>query len=95
MGEIGFPRREFLYVLQFWEIRRIIDGHRQRNRLQAELLRLCAYSSFFAMRENKTGTTPAQWMPLPWEKEAEPEEVPQEDVDELRDLMASMREKEK
>lgn len=28
MGEIGFPRREFLFEISFWEVRRIIKGYR-------------------------------------------------------------------
>ena len=51
MGEIGIPRREFLYDLRFWEVRRIIRGYRQRDRLTHQLLAECAYAATYAMRD--------------------------------------------
>lgn len=32
MGEIGFPRREFLHDIAWWEVRSIIRGYNRRNR---------------------------------------------------------------
>ena len=62
MGEIGIPRREFLYDLRFWEVRRIIRGYRNRDRLKHQLLAECAYAAMFAMRDPK-GKTPRDIFP--------------------------------
>ena len=62
MGEIGIPRREFLYDLRFWEVRRIIRGYRQRDRLTHQLLAECAFAAMFAMRDPK-GKTPRDIFP--------------------------------
>lgn len=56
MGEIGIPRHEFLYDIQFWEARRIIRGYRNRDRLTHQLLAECAYAAMFAMRDPKGKT---------------------------------------
>ena len=53
MGEIGIPRREFLYDLRFWEVRRIVRGYRNRDRLKHQLMAECAYAAMFAMRDPK------------------------------------------
>lgn len=64
MGEIGISRREFLYDINFWEARHIQRGYRKRHILQYQLQRLTAYSAFYAMRENKSGKLPEDWLPL-------------------------------
>ena len=51
MGEIGIPRREFLYDIRFWEVRRIIRGYRRRDILKHQLLAECAYAAIYAMRD--------------------------------------------
>lgn len=51
MGEIGIPRREFLYDLRFWEVRRIIRGYCNRDRLKHQLMAECAYAAMFATRD--------------------------------------------
>ena len=38
MGEIGIPRREFLYDIRIWEVRRIIRGYRRRDLLKHQLM---------------------------------------------------------
>ena len=53
MGEIGIPRREFLYDIRFWEVRRIIRGYRRRDILKHQLLAECAYAAIYAMRDPK------------------------------------------
>jgi hypothetical protein len=50
VGEIGIPRREFLYDLKFWEVRRIIRGYRKRGKIFMQLLAENVYASTFAMR---------------------------------------------
>lgn len=62
MGEIGISRREFLYDLRFWEVRRIIRGYRKRDRLKHQLMAECAYAAMFAMRDPK-GKTPRDIFP--------------------------------
>ena len=56
VGEIGIPRREFLYDLRFWEVRRIVRGYRNRDRLKHQLMAECAYAAMFAMRDPKGKT---------------------------------------
>ena len=63
MGEIGIPRREFLYDIRFWEVRRIIRGYRRRDWLKHQLLAECAYATIYAMRDPK-GKTVADIFPM-------------------------------
>ena len=63
MGEIGIPRREFLYDLRFWEVRRIVRGYRQRDRLKHQLIAECAYTAMYVMRDPK-GKTVADMFPM-------------------------------
>ena len=56
VGEIGFPRREFLYELKFWEINRIIRGYRRRDWLRNQMMAECTYAAMFAMRDAKGKT---------------------------------------
>lgn len=72
-------------------MRRLIRGYRKRGRLQAELLRLCAYHSCYAFRKNEEGKLPHEWLTLPWEIEGEkkPQEVSEEEAEELQNLMRS------
>lgn len=95
VGEIGIPRHEFLYDIEFWEARRILRGYERRNMLSNQLLRLTAYFSCFAFRENKSAKTPQQWLPLyfdtPDDAQADdidsPQTVTQEDIDDMnRDI---------
>ena len=56
MGEIGIPRREFLYDIRFWEVRRIVRGYRNRDRLKHQLMAECAYAAMFSNRDPKGKT---------------------------------------
>lgn len=90
MGEIGIPRCEFLYDIRFWEVRRIIRGYRQRDRLKYQLLAECAYTAMYAMRDPQ-GKTVADMFPMLFEddeSEATPE-ISDEDYNELQDLIAN------
>ena len=91
MGEIGIPRREFLYDLRFWEVRRIIRGYRQRDRLKHQLIAECVYAATYAMRDPK-GKTVADMFPMLFDDEEEHDEPPitEEDVAELQQLMANI-----
>lgn len=92
MGEIGIPRREFLYELRFWEVRRIIRGYRRRDRLKLQLLAECVYASIHTMRDPK-GKTVEDLFPALFEDD---EQIPsgpaltQDEVSELQAMMASM-----
>ena len=63
MGEIGIARREFLYDIQFWEVRRIIRGYRRRDRLKHQLIAECAYAAIYAMRD-PNGKTVVDTFPM-------------------------------
>lgn len=63
MGEIGIPRREFLYDIRFWEVRRIIRGYRRRDLLKHQLIAECAYAAIYAMRDPQ-GKTVADTFPM-------------------------------
>ena len=90
MGEIGIQRREFLYDLQVWEVRRIVRGYRRRDRLKHQLLAECVYAGIFAMRDPE-GKTVADLFPTLFDddEEAEPS-ITEEDRDELLQLMADI-----
>ena len=91
MGEIGIPRREFLYELRFWEVRRIIRGYRRRDRLKLQLLAECVYASIHTMRDPK-GKTAEDLFPGIFEDDDENEATPEmsdEEYNELQNLMAN------
>ena len=92
MGEIGIPRREFLYDLRFWEVRRIVRGYRRRDWLKHQLMAECVYAATFATRDPK-GKTVADMFPSLFEEDGEPEEsgtISQADVDDLQQLMSAI-----
>lgn len=72
MGEIGIPRREFLYDIRFWEVRRIIRGYRRRDTLKHQLLAECAYATIYAMRDPK-GKTVADIFPMLFDEDDDDE----------------------
>ena len=90
MGEIGIPRHEFLYEIQFWEVRRIIRGYRNRDRLKHQLMAECAFAAIYAMRDPH-GKSVKDLFPDIFEdtddEEPDPEPLSQSDIDELQQLM--------
>ena len=88
MGEIGIPRRDFLYDLRFWEVRRIIRGYRNRDRLKHQLMAECAYAAIYAMRDPK-GKTVADMFPQIFEDDDINDEPPMTD-EEAEELQAEM-----
>ena len=88
MGEIGIPRREFLYDIRFWEVRRIIRGYRQRDRLKHQLIAECAYAAMFAMRDPK-GKTVADMFPMLFDDDDDDDEPPISE-EEVADMQAFM-----
>ena len=90
VGEIGIPRREFLYDLRFWEVRRIIRGYRRRDILKHQLLAECAYAAIYAMRDPQ-GKTVADMFPMLFDDDGDDEPpITKEDVADLQQLMASI-----
>ena len=91
MGEIGIPRREFLYDLRFWEVRRIVRGYRNRDRLKHQLMAECAYAAIYAMRDPK-GKTVRDMFPQIFEDDDIDDEPPitEDEAADLQALMASM-----
>ena len=89
MGEIGIPRREFLYDLRFWEVRRIVRGYRNRDRLKYQLMAECTYAAMFAMRDPK-GKTVADMFPMLFENDDDEEMEPTLTDEECAGLQADM-----
>ena len=90
MGEIGLPRREFLYDIRFWEARRIIRGYRKRGRIFMQLLAENVYASTFAFRGSE-GKTVKDLFPTIFEDddfEMEPA-ITEAEQEELQELMAA------
>ena len=91
MGEIGIPRREFLYDIRFWEARRIIRGYRKRGRIFMQLMAENVYASTFAFRGSE-GKTVKDMFPAIFEDDDDYEMEPaitEEEQDELQALMAA------
>lgn len=89
MGEIGIPRREFLYDIQFWEVRRIIKGYRKRDRLTHQLIAEAVFAAMHTMRDSK-GKTVKDFFPELFEDDddREPAEpLSEADLAYERDLM--------
>jgi hypothetical protein len=88
VGEIGIPRREFLYEIQFWEVRRIIRGYRRRDILKHQLLAEVVYAATFSMRDPR-GKTVKDMFPSIFaeEKENVAPTLTDEDRNELQELM--------
>jgi hypothetical protein len=88
VGEIGIPRREFLYDIRFWEVRRIIRGYRQRDRLKHQLIAECVYAATYAMRDPK-GKTVSDMFPMFFEDDDDYDEPPisEEDVADMQAMM--------
>lgn len=84
MGEIGIPRREFLYDLRFWEVRRIIRGYRQRDRLKHQLIAECVYATTYVMRNPEGKTVEDMFPSLFKEEEEESAEMTDQEREDLQ-----------
>ena len=89
VGEIGISRREFLYELEFWEVRRIIRGYRRRDLLKHQLMAECVYAAMFAMRDPK-GKTVADMFPMIFDDDDDYDEPPISEK-EVTDMQALMK----
>ena len=87
MGEIGIPRREFLYDLRFWEVRRIVRGYRNRDRLKHQLMAECAFAAMFSNRDPK-GKTVRDIFPALFQDD---DDLTEEECKELQDLMKNVK----
>ena len=83
MGEIGIPRREFLYDIHFWEVRRIIRGYRQRDRLKHQLIAECAYAAMYAMRDPQ-GKGVEDIFPMLFDDDGDEPPITEEDVEQMQ-----------
>ena len=94
MGEIGIPRREFLYDIRFWEVRRIIRGYRRRDLLKHQLMAECVYAAIHVMRDPQ-GKTVADMFPVLFEDDDDYDEPPisAEEVAELQAVMDALNSK--
>jgi len=91
VGEIGIPRHEFLYDLRFWEVRRIIRGYRNRDKLKHQLMAECVFAAIYAMRD-PNGKTVADMFPMLFEDEEDSDEtqITEDEVAMLQAEMAAM-----
>ena len=91
MGEIGIPRREFLYDLRFWEVRRIVRGYRNRDRLKHQLMAECAFAAMFAMRDPKGKTVRDIFPALFQDDDDHSDDLTEEECRELQKLMNTVK----
>jgi len=89
VGEIGIPRHEFLYDIRFWEVRRIIRGYRQRDRLKHQLIAECVYAATYAMRDPK-GKTVSDMFPMFFEEDDYDDDEPPISEEDVADMQAMM-----
>lgn len=91
MGEIGIPRREFLYDIRFWEVRRIIRGYRRRDWLKHQLMAECVYAAMYAMRDPQGKTASDLFPDLFADDDGEMEPaITEEEEAELQELMTAL-----
>ena len=89
MGEIGIPRREFLYDIKFWEVRRIIRGYRKRGKIFMQLLAENVYASTFAFRGSEGKTVKDMFPSLFADDRDMGPGITEEEQNELLELMAA------
>ena len=93
VGEIGIPREQFLYDLEFWEVRAIIRGYRRKQETEWAQLR---WQTFWLMHNGmvdlgKVGIhQPSDLMQLPHDGNTGDDSPPISD-EEIDALQAEMR----
>ena len=90
VGEIGIPRREFLYDIQFWEARRIIRGYRRRHILHYQLQRINAWASMFCMG-NPKHMKPQDVLPLFFDDDLDEDDEMNSEINYTDEEIAQMR----
>ena len=88
VGEIGIPRREFLYEIRGWEARRILRGYQRRNILMYQLQRMQVWASMFCMG-NPEKKTPSDILHLYFDDFDKESDQPISD-DEIRQMQEEM-----
>ena len=88
VGEIGIPRREYLYDLRYWEILLITRGYFRRYHAGWEQARLVAYNAHYCMGSKNQPPRVNEWLPFP--REREPADLPISD-DELEELRRELQ----
>ena len=86
VGEIGIPRKEFLYDLKLCDIILITRGYFRRYHPAWEQARLIAYNAAHAMGCRHTPPPPSQWLPFPWENEPS-DAISEEEVEKIRNTI--------
>lgn len=87
MGEIGVPRREFLFDIQFWEVRRIIRGYRSKQDSLFVVMRHLAYmimQTGMADLRKSGFNSPADILPLQSDKPDHDTQLSDDEVEEIR-----------
>lgn len=92
MGEIGISRREFLYEIEFWEVRRIVRGYRRRDMLKHQLLAECVYAAMFSMRDPK-GKTVEDIFPSLFPSDDDETVLDKDEISELTSLIQDVNSK--
>ena len=93
MGEIGCPRREYLYECRFIDLLMIQRGYFRRYHPMWEMTRIIAYKVHFCMglASGTTAPTLQEFMSFPWERtddgESPVDTMTDEDIENLRRLM--------
>jgi hypothetical protein len=92
VGEIGIPRREFLYEVSYWEVLRIIKGYRRRSLYRNQLIATAAYGALFAMG-NPERKKPADIFPEIFNTEDDDDypDTPSVTEDDIAELKAEMK----
>jgi hypothetical protein len=98
VGEIGIPRHEFLYELQYWELVKIAKGYQARSRNMWSAIR---WQTFTLMNVQVGGKemrskrifTPKDLLPFPWDNKEAASPLSEADRQELQDLIDNERKK--
>lgn len=93
MGEIGIPRREFLYDLRYWEAHLIFNGYRRRHRLLHQLVAENVYATIHTMRDPK-GKTVSDMFPQVFDNDDDIEPpISDEEAQEMQGLIDAENER--
>lgn len=94
MGEIGFPRSDFLHELRWWEVKSIIRGYNNRHR---HIWSATRWSTFHIMSSmvgsegmHKAGIYKlTDLLEFPWETQPRAQ-ITQEEIDSMQAEMAAL-----
>jgi hypothetical protein len=93
VGEIGIPRREYLYELEYWEVVLIVRGYFRKSREMWSATRWQTYNLMCVSMADlkKVGIyRPTDLIRFPWEKElpdGESNGPTKEEIEEMRRIM--------